>query len=133
MKDREEIEHPAFGMIHASRISGQRNLFMVDYPQGHFVRLTIAPATLIRDLSNDWVHSRAYPLIEVDLSEVQWARMISSMNTTGVPCTLNQYADPKHPGNVEERPKMPENHVGKAPTFKREVEDTKPHSSKGGG
>lgn len=115
------VEHPAFGMIRAGRVTGRANLFMVDYPQDHYITLTISQADLRRDLSRDWVHAKRFPLVEISLSEVQWARLVSSLNTEGVPCTLTHYAKPK---SAEfERPKMPENHIGKAPTLKKEVQE----------
>jgi hypothetical protein len=86
--------HPAFGMIRASRMSvggaGQGAvLFDSDIKHGHTVRLTISRASRKRDLHTDWNHP-GQELIEVEMSEAQWASFVSSMNTTGVPCTLRR-------------------------------------------
>lgn len=124
MKDEDlygrEIESPAFGMISASRISGETNLFGVDYPQGHFIRLTISTARLNRNGGTDRVMSRD-DLISVDMSEVQWARMIASPNTSGVSCTLSRYIDPKTGDFLT--PRLPDKHVADKETFKDDVKD----------
>jgi hypothetical protein len=88
-------EHPAFGMIRASRttvVGGAGSgavLFDSDIKHGHTVRIVIERATRKRDLNSDWIHG-GNELIEVELSEAQWASFVSSMNTTGVPCTLRR-------------------------------------------
>lgn len=89
--ERGDETHPAFGMIGASRVSGNGTvLFDSDVEHQHFVRLRIGRATRRRELHRDWIHSERTDLIEVDLSEAQWASMISSMNTSGVPCTIRR-------------------------------------------
>ena len=81
--------HPAFGMIGASRVSGRAVLFDSDVEHQHFVVLRIGRATRRRDLHRDWIHSSSRAdIVEVAMSEAQWASMISSMNTSGVPCTI---------------------------------------------
>lgn len=87
--ERTTQDHPSFAMISASRVSGRSDLFGVDYPQEHYVTLTISRGKLERSLGHDWFY-QGEPQIEVAMSEVQWARMLSSMNTTGVPCTLTR-------------------------------------------
>lgn len=84
----ESHSHPAYATIGASRVSGSANLFGSDFTHHGYVTVTIRKADLRRSLSNDLVHG--YPeLIEVALSEAQWATFVSSMNIgTGVPCTL---------------------------------------------
>lgn len=81
--------HPAFGSIRASRTSCSPGavLYDSDIRHAHTVRLTISRATRKRDLSSDWHHT-AKELIEVEMSEAQWASFVSSMNTEGVPCTI---------------------------------------------
>lgn len=83
--------HPAFGMINASRGSSSppgQTLFDSDITHQHTVRVTVSKATRKRDLNRDWVHGGAKTLIEVEMSEAQWASFVSSMNTSGVPCTI---------------------------------------------
>lgn len=106
MSRQEEIENPAFGMIDIGRVSGRAELFMVDYPQQHFISIKIRNAKLIRDLSSNWVHAHGVPIVEVLMSEVQFARAIASLNTSGVPCTLAHYRSVES-GEVIHRPAMP--------------------------
>lgn len=89
----EEIEHASFGMITVTRFSGDSDLFMVDYPQGGAIGLEITTATLNRRGGHDRVSENKH-IIRVEMSEVQWARMLSSFNTGGVPCTLRRYREP---------------------------------------
>jgi hypothetical protein len=87
--------HPAFGIIGASRVSqggagGGAVLFDSDVKHNHYVILRIGRASRRRDLHTDWVHEAGGrgEIVEVAMSEAQWASMISSMNTSGVPCTI---------------------------------------------
>jgi hypothetical protein len=84
-------EHPAFGQIHAHRVSSTPGvtLFDSDIKHGNSVRITINRAVRKRELSQDWIFGRD-ELIEVELSEAQWAGFVSSMNTSGVPCTIRR-------------------------------------------
>jgi hypothetical protein len=88
-------EHPAFGMIRASRttVGGGPGagavLFDSDIKHGHTVRIVIERATRKRDLNHDWIHG-GQELVEIEMSEAQWASFVSSMNTSGVPCTLRR-------------------------------------------
>lgn len=114
------IKHDAFGQISASRITGHRDLFQADFPTGHFIRIKISKAQAKRDLSSDWIYASSQDTVaEVDLSEVQWAQLLCSMNTTGVSCTLNRYRDPKT-GELL-MPELPPNHTANADTFRNEV------------
>lgn len=83
--------HPAFGQINASRISSTPGavLFDSDVMHQHSIRVTISTADRERNLNNDWIFSRK-DLIEVEMSEAQWASFVSSMNTSGVPCTIRR-------------------------------------------
>jgi hypothetical protein len=90
MKPREEEEHPSFGMIVAHRVSASppgAALFDSDIRHQHYVTLSIHRASRKRDLHRDWIHQRN-EIIEVELSEAQWASFLSSPNTSGVPCTI---------------------------------------------
>ena len=88
-----EETHPAFALIGASRVSvggvGQGAvLFDSDILHGHTVRVRLHTASRSRDLSHDWIHSRKQ-IIEIEMSEAQWASFVSSMNVgNGVPCTI---------------------------------------------
>jgi hypothetical protein len=87
--------HPAFGQIQANRVTigggpgAGAVLFQSDIKHGNTIRITIRRATRKRDLNHDWVHG-GQELMEVELSEAQWASFVSSMNTSGVPCTIRR-------------------------------------------
>lgn len=86
--ERGDEVHPAFGMIRASRVTGgNKSLFDSDIQHNHYVILEISTASRKRDLNTDWIHPGRH-VIEVAMSEAQWASFVSSMNTSGVPCTL---------------------------------------------
>lgn len=86
--------HPAFGTIGAHRVSagggGGYALFGSDFRHRHFITITIGTADHERMLNNDWIHGHQ-DLIEVALSEAQWATFVSTLNMgTGVPCTIQR-------------------------------------------
>lgn len=81
--------HPAYGQICASRVSGSAVLYGSDFISQHYVSIKINRSVLNRGLSRDWPFARD-ELIEVSMSEAQWATFVSSMNHgSGVQCTLN--------------------------------------------
>lgn len=86
---RESVEkHPRYGQIVAMRRSGTAYLYGSDFSHQHFVTIQISTSELMRGLSRDWPHARDR-LIEVSLSEAQWATFVSSMNVgDGVQCTI---------------------------------------------
>lgn len=95
-RDEPNVEHnDAFGLIGYSHIQGQTDLFEVDYPQGHFIRLTIKTAKKDhREGYGAYVHDMK-DIVSIYMSEVQWAAFVAAPNRgTGVPCTLVQYRDP---------------------------------------
>lgn len=84
--------HPAFGQISASRVNGHANLYGSDFTHNGYIVITIKASELHRNLSRDW-HFEREQLIEVALSEAQWATFVSSLNNgSGVPCTLEWIA-----------------------------------------
>lgn len=112
-------QHDAYGVIGVSHVSGQKDLFMVDYPQEHYVVLRIKKAETRRNLSNTNVFGKA-EIIEVAMSEVQWARMIAAPNRNdGVPCTLSRYTDPLT--KEYKTPKLEGQHAASVETFSAEV------------
>ena len=81
-------QHPSWGMIGASRVSGHATLFDSDIRHQHFVTLRISTGRRSRDLNRDWLRP-ADEFVEVAMSEAQWASFVSSMNAgQGVPCTI---------------------------------------------
>ena len=86
---RTTYSHPAFGQIGVSRVQGGNGtLYGSDFRHHGYVVVRIAHSTMQRDLSRDWYHA-GKQIIEVALSESQWATMVSSLNMgEGVPCTI---------------------------------------------
>jgi len=85
-------EHPAFGQIRASRVSGHAVLYGSDFVHQGFVTITISTSQLQRTLAREWYFGKS-EVIEVALSEAQWATFVSSMNMgSGVPCTIERQA-----------------------------------------
>lgn len=98
-RDGETIQtHPAYGMIGASRVSGNAVLYGSDFLHRQYIAIRIHRSELARNLSNDWHHAND-ELIEVHLSEAQWATFVSSMNQgNGVPCTIDSINCVSQPG-----------------------------------
>ncbi len=96
-----QYAHPAFGQISASRVSSTGYvLYGSDFIHDHFITLSISESTLHRDLSSDRHHS-GNRLIQVALTEGQWATFLSSLNMgRGTPCTIEQVGQ-------ESRPRLP--------------------------
>lgn len=89
-KDRETTEHESFGMISFSRVGwggGGVSLFGSSIKHGNIIRLRISRADLNRDLSRDCYYAKD-DIVEADMSFSQFAEAITSMNTSGIPCTL---------------------------------------------
>lgn len=82
--------HPAFGQIGVSRMNGRTVLHGSDFEHHAFMAIRVHRSELHRDLSRDWHHARE-EIVEVWLSEAQWASFVSSPNIgEGVPCTLTR-------------------------------------------
>lgn len=80
--------HPAYAQIGAHRVSGGAYLYGSDFRHQHYITIQIHESTLHRQLSGDRAHPHRR-LIEVALSEAQWATFVSSLNQgSGVQCTL---------------------------------------------
>jgi hypothetical protein len=100
------ITHPAYGLIGASRVSGNTALFGSDFMHQHYVTIQISRADLHRSLSRDWPAGRG-EIIEVALSEAQWATFVSSMNVgQGIQCTIQHQNHQRTP----QIPRPPERH-----------------------
>lgn len=83
--------HPAFGMIGAARVQsggGGAVLYDSDVRHQHFVTIRLSTGARRRQLSHDHLYPEQQ-LVEVAMSEAQWASFVSSMNVgSGVPCTV---------------------------------------------
>lgn len=94
------IEHPSFATISAGRVSGSTNLFGSEFRHHNYISIKINKACMFRSLSRDWPFARE-EIIEVNMSEAQWATFISSLNTSGTRCTLRHV-------NCKPVPRLPE-------------------------
>ena len=102
-------EHPAFGSISAHRIrtNPPSTLFDSEIQHGQIIRVTVGRMTRGRDLKRDWLHSNSRAqLIEVDMSEAQWASFVSSMNTSAVPCTIRTTETNHDVPGLHHRPRL---------------------------
>lgn len=87
----DKYEHPAFAQIGVSRVSGNTSLYDSDFQHQHYMVVRISKSVLNRSLSRDW-HFAGNEMIEVAMSESQWATFVSSPNEgRGVPCTLQHF------------------------------------------
>lgn len=104
--DAVEEEHPSFGMVSLSRFSTTPHmaLFGSTVKHSHPVALRIHKAKRMRDLHKEW-YFEGETVAEVFLSSVQLGEMLTNMNTTGVPCTINYSRD----GKLEQAGPVPEN------------------------
>ena len=88
----DDFTHPAFGTVYVGRVScgGEGEvLFQSAIKHQHYVTLSINRAQVNRNLNRDSVFERD-KMIEVKMSEQQWATLVSSLNLGGgVPCTLD--------------------------------------------
>lgn len=100
--DNVKSTHPSFGQISVSKVQGRNVMFGSDFVHHNFVSLRVHTAEHNRNLSHDWVFPREC-VLELDMSEAQWATFVSSFNTQGVPCTL-RYAR----GDDDTRPSLPD-------------------------
>lgn len=82
-------QEPYMVTVQASRVQGDASLFDSEHKHQGFIQLRIHSAYRDRGLGRDWIHSDK-EIIEVSMSEAQWAAMISTLNYgSGVPATLN--------------------------------------------
>jgi len=92
--DNERITtHPSFGVVQISRQSVHPSINLFDSKTRHSytVSLSINMAERIRneDTHNTMIFEKGVHLIEVCMSEAQFAHMISSLNMgSGTPCTI---------------------------------------------
>lgn len=99
----EKFNHPSFGTvtISKSQSSGKVRFYGTDLPQMNFYVLRIHKSTLEKGMHSDYYHD-GETIIEVRLTPNQFSEMITSMNTSGTPCTIT-YHDGKR---IEETPKI---------------------------
>jgi hypothetical protein len=94
LDERGDETHPGFAVITIHDVSSTPGavLFQSDVRHSRYIRLAIHHAVRKRDLKHDWVHAGKV-IAEVEMSQSQWAAMVSSMgNGSGTPVTLS-YTD----------------------------------------
>lgn len=79
--------HPAFGAIRLSRPSGHHNLFGSAVVHQHAINLEITYATMRRHNNSDWL-LQGKSIIEVTLSEAQFAQCITGVGGLPTPVTI---------------------------------------------
>ena len=90
MDENKIIKHSSFGNLSISRsFGGKRHLYGSSIEHSNFITLRISHSELHRHLKQDWYHATA-PIVEVTLSQAQFAEAITSLNMgDGVPVTIN--------------------------------------------
>lgn len=98
----QKIEHPAFGAVEISRCSGHVDLFDSELKHQYFIALRIRRSAQYDDGRHKF-NMPGEELVEVYMSETQFARAITSLNMgCGAPCTLNHIDGKQVPGIVKE-------------------------------
>ena len=87
MKNRER--HESYGRISLHRTTGNiaKPLFGTDMIHRNTIRLEIHSAEFKRAINEDYYTDKD-KIIELEMSEVQFAELITGVGTSGVPCTL---------------------------------------------
>lgn len=86
-------KHPSHGVVRIGRVSANPGvrLFRSSLTHHHFITLTVCRAHMSDHDGYDFVHADE-ELIEVSMSESQFARMITSMNMgSGSPVTISRF------------------------------------------
>jgi len=91
--------HPAFGFVHIGRIQSNPGavLFQSDARHSSYIEVTVSDADRRRDLKHDWVHP-GRTLCRFSMSLAQFASLVSSAGTEGVPVTLEYVNGESLPG-----------------------------------
>jgi hypothetical protein len=92
--DREEVTHPAYGVISVSRPTGGKTmLFDSAIKHGSVVAIQISEAQNDRALNRNWIHEKKR-ICEFYMSEAQWAQFVSSAGMGGgTPITFRAKPD----------------------------------------
>jgi len=101
--------HPAFGMLSVNRVTSSHgiSLFQSDLAHRSTIRITLETASRTRDLNHDWVHGEKH-LVEVEMSLAQWASVVSSIDTSGVPVTIRALPGDHNIDGIPFAPRMAE-------------------------
>lgn len=86
--NKEKKEHSSYGMISFSRTNGGNpSLFGSSVEHNEKITMRVSHGSVVRDLHREW-YMPEKQVVEVEMSFTQFAEAITSMNTTGVPCTI---------------------------------------------
>lgn len=124
MTEQDDERHPSYGAIEITRISGgDPNMFMSDVPHEYRLALRIKEAKKRRSLSDDHHLTPVESIIEVEMSEHQFARLVGSIGIGGgVPCTIRRRG-----GELVERPPRED----KTEVFTDELEEIREELERG--
>lgn len=90
-EDREKIYHPSFGMLSIHRSNGHSGfLFGSNAEPDNYITLELSTAHLERELSNDWYHTDD-KVLRLKMSPVQFAELLTTVDSNGVPCTIEMF------------------------------------------
>lgn len=112
--------HESYAMLRIGRHTGHDTaLFGSSIPHRDTVRLSIHPGVVERDLNHDHYYSENLRYIEVEMSQLQFAEVITSMNMgSGVPVTLRE-----RNGKTMEKPVFKNKRMQFEQEFKEHMED----------
>ena len=85
--------HPAYGNIQFSRVSGMLDMYDSPLTHGHVIAMRVSQASFEDGTATRW-HQAEKEIVEVYMTPAQFAEAITSIGTSGVPCTLSRYRDP---------------------------------------
>lgn len=106
--------HPSFAVACLSKPTGLQRVFGSAATHRQTVSMEIKRATVSRNLSDEWIFGDE-TLLELSMSEAQWAQLVSSFGSGGgVPVTL-RYVDGE--GLID----APPAHMGTRQTFSDEI------------
>lgn len=87
----QKFTHPSYAVVNLHRCSGDTELFDSAMTHQHYIAISIKLASKHTNGAHDFIFGGT-ELIEVAMSESQFARAITSMNMgSGAPCTLQRY------------------------------------------
>lgn len=91
MTDKDVVKtHPSFGSVRMSNVSGRTNLFGSLIDTGHCIRIEVMEGSMREDHNGLPEYAdNGKTVLTFEMSELQWARFISSPGKgIGTPCTL---------------------------------------------
>lgn len=88
-----KYKHPSYGRAVFHRTSGgHRSLYGSDLKHGNTIQFTLESSSCRQDLGRNWFGGGDM-IAEVEFSQIQFAELLTNMNTEGVPCTIRYRAD----------------------------------------